>query len=92
MNPEPDGPWAGRMEGALSDSSYGASITLGEPGDHGRVSSDLDAILAGGRPDLFAIPDGARILEFGSGQFGVVVDHRVRSSELTRISLVRIRR
>lgn len=91
MTPAPDGQWVVLIEEKLSDHGYGASIKLTEPADHGGASAELEAVITGRRPDLVTIPQGARVVEFGPGQFGVVSDHRVRGPELTRISLTRVR-
>ncbi len=88
---EPDGQWAVLVEKNLSDHFYGAHIHLTDASRHAQARADFDAISAGRRPDILSIPAGARIVDIGPDQCGVVVDHRLRSPELTRISLTRLR-
>lgn len=69
--------WAVPIEKNLSDHTYGTRIDLIESDNEADAHAALDAILAGRRSELVSISADTRIREFGPGQFGVLVEHRL---------------
>jgi hypothetical protein len=77
----------------LRKNSYGAEIRTSEPTTEAEAGALLQRVLDGAEPDLYAPPDGARVLRIdASGQYLVVEGHRLQPDALTRLSVASVYR
>lgn len=72
----------------LRNNSYGAEIRTSEPTTEAEAHELLRRVLDGDEPDLYAPPDGARVLYLEAADQHLVVEHhRLRPDALTRLSV-----
>jgi hypothetical protein len=77
-------------EAGLSGNTYGAQISMSEPGSQAQTRAYLEEVVAGAHPDFAKIPDQARIVRVSDDVVLVIEPRRLQPDRLTRLTVGRL--